>query len=143
MLGGANTMKFVRWLLGLVALGWGLYAAMPMVFTILHKLGQSKNVPPEAQRFLALMDATPWWVVGVWALVFVVTMMAAWRLFRGGKAAVLLAIATLGNLGIWWVFHDLPVYKSTFTAAELQMDYYIIAGYVAATVIAWFTERGK
>ena len=92
MLGGANTMKYFRWLLGLIALGWGLYAATPMVFTALYKFDPSKPVPAEGQRFIALMQATPWWVVGAWAAMFLLTMLAAWRLFRGGPAAMVLGL---------------------------------------------------
>lgn len=136
-------MKYFRWLLGLIALGWGLYAATPMVFTALYKFDPSKPVPAEGQRFIALMQATPWWVVGAWAAMFLLTMLAAWRLFRGGPAAMLLGLVTIANAGIWWVFHNMPVYKSTFTASELQMDYYIMGGLVAATVVVWLTERGK
>lgn len=136
-------MKYFRWLLGLVALGWGLYGAMPMVFTTMYKLAPDKPVPADGQRFVPLMQATPWWVVGVWAVMFLLTMLAAWRLFRGGSAALFLAVATVANAGLWWAFHDMAVYKSTFTAAEMQMDYAIMAGYAAATVLAWLTERGR
>jgi len=136
-------MSLLRWVLNLLIGGWGLYNLMPILSTVAHKTGNLKPVPAEAQRFIPLMDATQWWHLGVWGALVLLLLAASWRIFSGGKAALLLAIATVLNAGLWWVFQGLPVYKQVFTPAELQADYYILGGMAVATLVAWLTERGK
>lgn len=136
-------MKIVRWVLGALIAAWALYTAMPIVFTTAHKLGQLKNIPAEEQKYVPLMEATQWWQVGLWTLFTVLLLLVAWRIIRGGKAFMLMVLALVANLAMWWSFQGMAVYQSTFTAAEKQFDYIIMGSLVALTVVCWFLDRRK
>ncbi|MFZ5670280.1 MAG: hypothetical protein ACOY4K_12370 [Pseudomonadota bacterium] len=136
-------MSMLRWGLNLLIGGWGLYNLMPVLSTAAYKTGNLKPVPADVQRYTPLMEATQWWHLGVWAVLVLLLLAASWRIFSGAKAALLMAIATVLDVGLWWLFSQMPAYKQVFTAAELQADYYIMGGLAVATLVTWLTERGK
>jgi hypothetical protein len=143
MLGGANDMSMLRWVLNLVTGGWGLYNLMPVLGTAAYKLGKAGKMPADVERMVPLMQATQWWHLGLWAVVVLLLLAASWRMFSGAKAAMLLLVALVLDVGLWWLFQSMPVYKQVFTAGELQMDYYIMGGLAVVTLLTWVTERGK
>jgi len=136
-------MKFLRWVLGALTLAYGLMGLLMAGLNAAHKLGQLKTVPEDLQRMVPLWDATPWWQLGVWGLVILMLLVAAMRLFRGGKAFGPFALALIGEGVLWWTMHKLPAYQTVFTAAELKYDYYILGGMAVAAVLIWLSERGK
>lgn len=135
-------MKILRWVLGAVVGLWALYGAFPLVLNVAHKLGKLP-ASPEGQKYLALMDATQWWQLGLWALMTLLLLVAAWRLFTGGKALMVFVLGALVNVVMWWFFHDMAAYKATFSAQELMFDYYIFCGEAVMAVLIWLTERRK
>lgn len=143
MLGGANDMKFLRWVLGALVLAYAGMCGLMAGMNALHKLGRLTTVPAEMQRMVPLWDATPWWQLALWGAVTLLLLVTAWRLFTGGKAFGVFVLAIAADVATWWFMHNLPAYKTVFTKAELQYDYYLIGGMVVAAVLIWLTERGK
>ncbi len=136
-------MKVLRWVLGALVLAYAGMCAFVGGLNALHKLGQLKDVPAEVQRMVPLWDATPWWQLGVWGVICLLLLVAAWRLFTGGKAFGVMALAAVADIGLWWVMHKMPAYQAAFTPEELKMDPYILGALIVAAVLVWFTERGK
>lgn len=136
-------MRILRMALGvLVALAalWELY---PLSMTLGYKMHLLAATGAEA-KYAPLMQATQWWQIAIWIAVTVLFALSAWRLLRGGRALVVFATAFVLQLIGWWLFHDMPVYRQTFSPAELQMDYYILGAMLVIGVLIWWTEnRGE
>lgn len=143
MLGGANDMKFLRWVLGALVLAYGGLCALMGGMNALHKLGKLATVPAEMQRMVPLWDATPWWQLAVWGLTALLLLVTAWRLFTGGKALGVFLLAVAADVATWWFMHKLPAYQTVFTKAELTYDYYTIGAMVLVALLIGVTERGK
>jgi hypothetical protein len=71
------------------------------------------------RRFIPLLQATPWWVYGLWIVAAGFFLVSAWHLLSGERAAFhLFAFAwALGSLGNW-VAGSLPAYKAAFSFPE-------------------------
>lgn len=136
-------MKFLRWVLGALVLAYAGLSGLIAVMTAAYKLGKLKTVPADVQRMIPLWEATPWWQLAVWGVVVLLLLAAALRLFRGGRAFGVFALAVIAEAGLWWVMHKLPAYNAAFTPAELKMDPYILGGLVVGTLLIWVTERDR
>ena len=136
-------MKLLRWVLGALVLAYAGMCALMGGLNAVHKLGKLTTVPAELQRMVPLWDATPWWQLAVWGVVVLLLLTAALRLFQGGKAFGVFALAVVGEVGLWWVMHKLPAYNAAFTPAELKTDPYILGGLVVAGLLIWVTERDR
>lgn len=138
-------MVFLRWILALATVGYALWNAVPPVTTLLFKLG---NLPPaiaaESQRYVPLMQATPWWQVAVWLFADLVYLFAAFRLVsrpRGAFAPFLIAaVIDLANL-LW--MRQQPLYLNTFTAQELMLDYAVMGGLALGVVLYYAASRTR
>ena len=136
-------MKILRWVLGALVAAWALWGGFPIVLTAAYKLGKLTDIPADERKYIPLMEATQWWQLGLWALYTLLLLVVAWRLVRGGKALMVMVLALVANLAMWWSFQGMPSYQATFTAAERQFDYYIMAGLVVLTLVVWFLDRRK
>jgi hypothetical protein len=136
-------MKYLRWALGVLLAFYGLWTLYPLGMTAAHKLGRLGEIPTEAQRFIPLMVATPWWQVALWAVGVGLYLATAVRLFRGGRALTLFGGAFVVDLANMAIMRSSEVYARTFTADELAMDYYVVAFLVAAGLAIWWSERGR
>lgn len=136
-------MKILRWVLGALVGLWSLNNLFIVGMTAAHKLGKLPPLPAEHQRLLPLMDATPWWQVGLWSFLTLLLIVTAWRLFTGGKAAMTFLLALVSHVVLWWFMHQLPAYGVAFTPEELKMDYYILGAEAVVLVLIWLTERRK
>lgn len=80
------------------------------------------------RRFIPLLEATPWWVHGLWVAAAFLFLLSAWHLSRDDRAAFhLFALAwALGSVGSW-VTASLPAYKGAFAFPEplFTRDYVI------------------
>src|SRR5208283_4084054 len=70
-------------------------------------------------RFIPLMDATPWWLHGLWIAAAVLFFASAWQLLRNRASAFLLfavawVLGTVGDL----ISHSLPAYRQVFSFPE-------------------------
>ena len=133
-------MKYVRLALGVLV---GLYALTGLYhagLTIGHKTG-AIAAGGEAVRMIPLMDAMAWWQVVIWVAGLVVFLVAAWRLLRGGKALKPYVVAFVINIGGWLTIQGSDAYAQVFTAAERQIDYYMLAALVGIGAAIWWTER--
>ena len=90
---------------------------------------------------IPLFQATPWWQVAASALVTAFLLATAWRLIRGRPALLWYAVALAAEFCVWWATQQLPAYQQAFSPSELQVDYYILMGMLAAAVAIWWTER--
>jgi hypothetical protein len=68
---------------------------------------------------------------------------AAWRLFRGGKAFAVYLAGYLVDLVQWWFMQGSEAYKRSFTPQELVLDYYILGALAVVGALIWFTERRR
>jgi hypothetical protein len=143
MLGGANDMKFLRWVLGVLVLAYAGMCGLMGGMNALHKLGKLTTVPAEMQRMVPLWDATPWWQLALWGAVVILLLVTVMRLFIGGRALGVFVLATAAEIATWWFMHKLPAYQTVFTRAELQYDYYIIGAMIVVALLIGVTERGK
>ncbi len=82
------------------------------------------------RRFIPLMDATPWWLHGLWVAAAVLFFASGWQLIRDRPAAfALFAVAwvlgTAGNL----ISQSLPAYREAFSFPSplFMRDYFIPA----------------
>ena len=133
-------MKYVRLALGVLV---GLYALTGLYhagLTIGHKTG-AIAAGGEAVRMIPLMDAMAWWQVVIWVAGLVVFLVAAWRLLRGGKALKPYVVAFVINIGGWLTIQGSDAYAQVFTAAERQIDYYMLAALVGIGAAISWTER--
>lgn len=136
-------MKFLRWALGLVMALWAVMNGLNIGMTALYKLGKLPPLPPAEQRLEPLMAATPWWMLGLWTVIFVLLVRTAWRLFRDGKALGGFLLALVLHLVMWWFMHAMPAYQAAFTPMELKSDYVIFAVEALVAVLIWLSERRK
>jgi hypothetical protein len=90
-----------------------------------------------------LMEPTSWLQLAAWILAFLLFLLAAWRLFKGGKAFAPYIVATLISLANWGYMKMGPVYDSVFTEQELQFDYVIFAVELIVAVLLWWIEHQK
>ena len=117
-------MKVLRWVLGALVLVYGGMCVLMAGLNGAHKLGKLGEVPADLQRMVPLWDATPMWQLAIFGAGGLLALMAAWRLFTGGKALGVFALAVVAEVAAWWFMHKLPAYGTVFTKAELQYDYY-------------------
>ena len=80
------------------------------------------------RRFIPLMNATPWWLHGLWVAAAVLFFASGWQLLRNSRAAFPLFAAawilgTAGNL----ISQSLPAYREVFSfpAPLFTRDYLI------------------
>lgn len=132
-------MRILRLVLGVLVTLAALWELYPLSMTAGYKLHLLAATGAEA-KYVPLMQATQWWQVGIWGLFVVLMAMTAWRLFRGGRALTTFAAGFVVQLAGWWFFHNMPVYRQTFTPAELQMDYYILGVMLLVGVLIWWSE---
>lgn len=136
-------MKVLRWVLGALVLAYGALCVLMAGLNVAHKLGKLSTVPTDLQRMVPLWDATPMWQLAIFGVGGLLALMAAWRLFTGGKALGVFVLAAAAEVGAWWFMHKLPAYSTVFTKAELQYDYYTWGALGVVAVLIWLTERGK
>ena len=135
-------MKYVRILLGVLV---GLYALMGLYqlgMTIGHKTGLI-TVSGDAARMIPLMQATAWWQAAIWLASLVLLLAAAWRLLGLGKAFALYLAGFVLNVGGWLTVQRSDAYQQVFSAAERQMDYYLLGVMVLFGLAIWWTERSS
>lgn len=133
-------MKFLRIALGAVVAAYGLFSLFPIATNAAFKLGLLH--PGEAQaRLIPLWSATSWFQLAVWAAVVGVFVVVGWRLIRGRAALGLYLLAVVLDTALWWVMQSGDAYQQAFTAGELQMDYDLLLGMLAAGVAIWRIER--
>lgn len=135
-------MKYVRIVLGVLVALYALMGLWQVGMTIGHKTGMY-TAAGEAARMIPLMDATAWWQVVVWLASLLAFLVAAWRLLRGGKAFIPYVVAFVVNIGGWLTVQGSDAYQTVFTAAERQLDYYLLAVLVAVGAVIWWTERAS
>lgn len=136
-------MKYVRWALGALV---GIYALMGLWhagLTIAHKSGAYVSTDEMVARMVPLMEAMAWWQVALWVLSLAFMLLATWRLIRGGAAFMPYVVGFVLNIGGWLTIQGSAAYQGAFSAAERQMDYYMLAGLVFIAVIIWWTERER
>jgi hypothetical protein len=135
-------MKYVRIVLGVLV---GLYALMGLFHAALtagHKTGVYVATDEMTVRMVPLMEAMAWWQVVLWVVSLAIMLVAAWRLLRGGKAFMPYVVAFVLNIGGWLTIQGSGAYQTVFTAAERQLDYYMLGGLVVIGAVIWWTERG-
>ncbi|HEY1760868.1 MAG TPA: hypothetical protein VGG72_36195 [Bryobacteraceae bacterium] len=101
--------SFVRAFLALLIFSQVLNFLFATVLTAAYRLhflelaeGLGRGTPgDDYRRFIPLMDATPWWVHGLWIAASVVFAFSAWQLIRDKRAAFPLFAAAwiLGEAG--------------------------------------------
>jgi hypothetical protein len=136
-------MKYLRWALGVLIGVWGLWSAYPLVMTALYKAHVGGEPPADVQKYVPLMQATPWWELLLWLATVLLLLTAAWRLFRNGRAFGPYALAFAVGMIHWGIMQSRPVYHQVFTAQELRMDYAIFAGEIVIGLLLWWRERRK
>jgi hypothetical protein len=134
-------MKFFRWFLGLVCVGIALFETLPPVQIAGYKMGYFPATTPDEVRMIPLMDATPYWMLIAWAVVIVLFLVCAWRLFRGQRAFGVYAAAFVINAIFWWFMSQRPVYQQVFTPDELRFDYYVFAVMAVIGAAIFLAER--
>jgi hypothetical protein len=143
MLGGANDMKVLRWVLGALVLVYGVLSALVAGMAAVHKIGKLATVPAELQKMVPLWDAMPWWQIALCGVVALLLLVAAWRLFTGGKAFGPFLLAAIGEAGLWWVMHKMPAYPAAMPCPDPNFALYGLGGLAVVALAVWVTERGK
>jgi hypothetical protein len=70
-------------------------------------------------RFIPLMEATPWWLHGLWVAAAVLFFASAWQLLRNRPSAFLLfAVAWLLGTASDLISRALPAYRQVFSFPE-------------------------
>lgn len=136
-------MKYLRWFLAVVILGWAAMNLIPIYTTVSYKLLRPANPTGDELRMVPLMEATSWLQLAVWIVAVLLLLLAAWRVFKGGKAFAPYIAATLISLANWGYMKMGPVYDSVFTEQELQFDYVILAVELIIAVLLWWLEHRK
>jgi hypothetical protein len=126
--------------LGVLAALAALWELYPLSMTVGYKMHLLPATGAEA-KYVPLMQATQWWQVAIWIAVTVLFALTAWRLLRGTRALMVYATAFVLQVLGWWMFHSMPVYRQTFTPAELQMDYYVLGVMLLIGLLIWWVER--
>jgi hypothetical protein len=125
--------------LGALAALAALYELYPLSMTVGYKLHLLPASGAEA-KYVPLMQATQWWQIAIWIAVTVLFALTAWRLFRGARALIVYATAFVLQVIGWWLFHNMAVYRQTFSPAELQMDYWFLGGMLVIGLLIWWVE---
>ena len=126
---------YARGFLTLLILGQVLSMLFATVMTTayrLHYLGVAALLGgftpgDDYRRFIPLMNATPWWIHGLWVAAAVLFFTSWWQLVRNRPAFSLFAAAgvlgTAGNL----ISQSMPAYREAFSfpAPLLTRDYLI------------------
>lgn len=136
-------MKYLRWALALLIVLYCSMTAYVMALTVLFKLGRLGAIAAEDQRFIPLMEATPWWHLGLWLAVVVLYLATSWRLVRGGRALVLFGAAFVLDMAGLVAMRGTEVYHRVFTPQELAYDYYVVGALVVGGLLVWWTERSR
>lgn len=136
-------MKYVRIALGVLVALYSVMGLWHMVLTIGHKTGVYVATDAMTARMVPLMEAIAWWQVAVWLAAVAAMLVAAWRLVRGGQAFKPYAVGFVLDVGGWLTIQGSDAYRSVFTAAERQFDYYILAGLVVIGLVIWWSERAN
>jgi hypothetical protein len=129
---------YARGFLALLILGQALNMLFATVLTRAYRLDYvgvatflGGFTPGEDyRRFIPLMDATPWWLHGLWVAASVLFFFSAWQLIRDRSAAfplfaAALILGTAGDL----ISRSLPAYRQafSFSAPLFTRDYLIPA----------------
>jgi hypothetical protein len=127
---------YARGFLTLLILGQVLSMLFATVMTAayrLHYLGVAALLGgftpgDDYRRFIPLMNATPWWIHGLWVAASVLLFASGWQLVRNRPAAFSLfaaawVLGTAGNL----ISKSMPAYKEAFSfpAPLFTRDYLI------------------
>jgi hypothetical protein len=136
-------MKYLRWFLGVVIIGWAGINLLPICTTVAYKLFRPASPTGDELRMVPPMEPTSWLQLAAWILAFLLLLLAAWRLFKGGKAFAPYIVATLISLANWGYMKMGPVYDSVFTEQELQFAYVIFAVELIVAVLLWWIEHQK
>jgi hypothetical protein len=82
------------------------------------------------RRFIPLMDATPWWIHGLWVAASALFFVSGWQLLRNRAAAFPLfaaawVVGAIGNM----ISQSMPVYREVFSfpAPLFTRDYVVPA----------------
>jgi hypothetical protein len=137
---------YARGLLTLLIFGEVLSMFFATVLTAayrLHYLGVATFLGgftpgDDYRRFIPLMDATPWWLHGLWVASGVLFLVSALQLFRKSGTAFLVfaaawVLGTVGNL----ISQSIPAYRQAFSfpAPLLTRDYLIPAATALMPVV--------
>jgi hypothetical protein len=137
---------YVRGFLMLLILGQMLAMLFATVLTAayrLHYLGVATFLGAftpgdDYRRFIPLMDATSWWLHGLWVTAALLFFASGWHLLRNRPAAFPLfaaawVLGTVGNL----ISQSMPVYREAFSfpAPLLTRDYLIPAAAALVPVL--------
>jgi len=130
----------LRVVLGAAIAAYGLASLPPVGAAAFLKLGL---VAPagEATRLAPLWAATSWLQMAANVAVAVLFVLVGWRLIRARAALGLYLLAVLLDAALWWVAQSSDAYQLAFTAGEMQLDYDIVVGLLAAGVLTWWLER--
>jgi hypothetical protein len=127
---------YVRGFLALLILGQALNMLFATVLTGAYRLNYvgvatflgAFTPGDDYHRFIPLMDATPWWLHGMWVAASVLFFASAWQLLRDRAAAFPLFAAAwiLGTAGDL-ISRALPAYRQVFSFPEpmFTRDYLI------------------
>jgi hypothetical protein len=136
-------MGLLRWILALATVAYALWSAVPPVTTVFFKLGR---MPPAmatgAQRYVPLMQVTPWWQVALWLFIVLTYLFAAFRVVtRPREAFIPFLLAAVLDAANWYISKQRPVYDKTFTPQELMLDYVILGGLVVGAILYYAASR--
>jgi hypothetical protein len=100
------------------------------------------------RRFIPLMDATPWWIHGLWVAASVLFAASLWQLLRRRREAFLLfaaawVLGTAGNL----ISQSMPAYREAFSfpVPLFTRDYLIpaVTALVPVSIAAALWAHGR
>jgi hypothetical protein len=153
-------MSFVRWILALLTVAYGLFNAIAPASTLLYKLqGQWPAGWAAAQKLLAfptfsmggagtsrfepLMQATNWLQVAMWLLADLLYIVSALRMIgaRPKGAFAVFAVAFLLDVVTWLTFKRMPIYNATFSAQDQMMDLMIFGVVAVVGALVWLFGR--
>jgi hypothetical protein len=112
-----------------------LFATALTVAYRLHYLGVAAFLGgftpgDDYRRFIPLMDATPWWIHGLWVSASVLFLASGWKLLQNNRVAFPLfaaawVLGVVGNL----ISQSMPIYREVFSfpAPMFTRDYLIPA----------------
>ena len=137
---------YVRGFLTLLILGEVLNMLFATVLTAAYRLHYVRVATflgaftpgDDYRRFIPLMDATSWWLDGLWVAAAVLFFASGWQLLRNSRAAFLLfaaawVLGTVGNL----IAQSSPAYRVAFSFPEplFTRDYLIPAATALVPVL--------
>ena len=141
---GGDAMKLLRIAhlrigLGAVIAAYGLFCYFPIASNAAYKLG-ALHPSGDLVRLAPLWQSTSWFLLAVWAAVVTLFLVVGWRLVRDRQTLVLYVVAVLLHTAIWWVMQSSDAYQQAFNPAELQLDYDMLLGMLAAGAMIWWLE---